>query len=342
MALVDEHRDELGVNVCLELFSVPRSSYYTREADEPGAVARRDDLVYAALQQVVAAHPAYGWRRLQVELFEGHGIWVNHKRLKRILSDRSLALQRNIAERGRPDPAGLLGLYEGSADLVRGRSFDPLQAFSTDFTEIVYGGGKKAWLMVFVDIDSKLTAGPSVASSRNRELALRSLSGLVKQLQALGLATYNRVVHHDKDGVYTSYAWLSALLLEHGMMVSFSENGARHNPWVESLWSRTKAECHSRFTEAQTLREVEAVARSYFNYHNHDRRHSALGNTTPMGVTDQHRTRRVTRTAQPSAAATARQAAKPDAPEPVQAHRRGTRRGSRRAAGTCGRWSAAP
>ncbi len=50
------------------------------------------------------------------------------------------------------------------------------------------------------------------------------------------------VVHHDQDPVFTSYAWLRKLQIEDVVGISFSEHGARGNPWIESLWGRMKVE----------------------------------------------------------------------------------------------------
>ena len=48
-----------------------------------------------------------------------------------------------------------------ATDLVKGRSFGMLEAFSTDFTELFYAGGqRKAYLMVLLCIESRW-AGPS-------------------------------------------------------------------------------------------------------------------------------------------------------------------------------------
>jgi len=279
--LVDEHGSELGVNRCLAALGVPRSTYFARK--RAVSQVERDAAVYDSLRRIIGEHPAYGWRRLQAELFEVDGLVVNHKRLKRILRNHELGLPRHVARNRKPGPAGLLDLQEDSIDLVRGREFGPLEAFSTDFTELVYSGGRKAWLMVLVDIQSKFAAGWTVGPSRNRDLALRSLDALVAALREFGLQPYERIVHHDKDSVYTSYAWLAELLLKHGMRVSYSENGARHNPWVESLWSRTKDECKSRIIEAPDLVELEAVIAEHFAYYNSRRRHSSLGNRPPLG-----------------------------------------------------------
>lgn len=280
MQMVDAVREEYGLNRSLSALAVPRSSYFARGQRIPQP--ERDAEVLTAVRRIIGEHPAYGWRRLQAELFEVDELVVNHKRLKRILRTYDLGLPRHVARRRHDGPAGLLNLHTGSIDLVRGREFGPLQAFSTDFTELHYGGGRKAWMMVIVDIASKLAAGWRVGPSRNRGLALDSLGDLATDLKRRGLGLAGRIIHHDKDSVYTSYAWLGEVLLRHGMQVSYSENGARHNPWVESLWSRTKLESASRICEAGDLDELTAVINDHFVYYNTRRRHSALGNQSPI------------------------------------------------------------
>lgn len=237
----------------------------------------------AAIRTVIGEHPGYGWRRMQSELLEVHGLAVNHKRLKRVLCDHELGLRRMAGKHKKSGPAGLLSRHKGSVDLVRGREFAPFEAFSTDFTELAYAGGRKAWLMVLVDIHSKLAMGWGLAASRNRALAIATLDALCATLESFGLAPYDRIVHHDKDSVYTSYAWLAEVLIRRGMRVSYSEAGARHNPWVESLWSRFKDECESQIAEAGDLEVLRQVIDTHMDYYNHRRRHSALGNMTPMG-----------------------------------------------------------
>lgn len=259
---------------------LPRSSYFDRRRAAPQA--ERDAPLLAAIRRIIAEHPAYGWRRLQAELFEVDGLVVNHKRLKRVLGVYELGLPRNVAKHRRAGPAGLLNLHTGDLDLVRGRSFGPLEAFSTDFSELQYGGSRKAWLMVIVDIHSKLAAGWQVGASRNTGLALDSLTGLATMLKRFGLTLADRIIHHDKDSVYTGYGWLGETLLRHRLKVSYSENGARHNPWVESLWSRVKDECESLIAEAQDLDALAAVIDNQFVYYNNRRRHTGIANVSPM------------------------------------------------------------
>ena len=53
---------------------------------------------------MVEEHLAYGYRRIKVELEESCGTVVNHKRLRRCLSEWDLALKRQVA---RPRPSGV-------------------------------------------------------------------------------------------------------------------------------------------------------------------------------------------------------------------------------------------
>ena len=59
-------------------------------------------------------------------------------------------------------------------------------------------------------------------------------------MASLGEGLDEKIIHHDLDSVYTSYRWLEAMLLDDEMRISYSENGAKGNPWIESLWGRTK------------------------------------------------------------------------------------------------------
>ena len=95
-----------------------------------------------------------------------------------------------------------------------------------------------------------------------------------------------RVLHSALDSVYTSYDWLRQVLLSDGVRVSYSERGAKDNPWVESqrrnfCEGRMKTEIGSRIVEAQTLPELEAVIDKCFRYDNHKRRHSQIGHQPP-------------------------------------------------------------
>jgi transposase InsO family protein len=100
-------------------------------------------------------------------------------------------------------------------------------------------------------------------------------------MASLGEGLDGKIIHHDLDSVYASYRWLEAILLGDDMRVSYSENGVKGNPWIESLWGRTKAEVGSRIAEASSLPSLRTVFDERFRYYNQDRRHSSIGQIAP-------------------------------------------------------------
>jgi len=280
LELVERYREEYGLNRCLRALSVSKSTWHRSKRPK---VKREDEELKAKVLQVVEEHPAYGYRRIKVELAAAWGVRVNHKRLRRLLSEWDLGLRRQVA---RPRPSGvrkILKEAEGKLNLVRGREFEPFQVLCTDFTEIRYAGGtRKAQLMAVIDPGSGWVAGWAVGKSANRDLALRCWEKAKANLAAWGVKPQGLIVHHDQDSVYTSYLWLRQLLIEDGVVVSYCERGAKDNPWMESFWAHFKGENVSLFLDAATLEELEWVIRRQMKYYNCERRHSRLGYQSPM------------------------------------------------------------
>jgi putative transposase len=173
-----------------------------------------------------------------------------------------------------------------SADLVKDRSFRALGSFSTDFSELTYDGGrKKAWVMVLLDIESKWAGGWSVGPSRNRHMAMEAVDSLREGMASVGRCGLSGViVHHDRDSVYTSHAWLERLLLEERARLSYAQRGAKDNPWIESFWGRFETENGELILEAQTMEELRTVVGEQLDYYNRRRRHSALDYRVPYEI----------------------------------------------------------
>jgi transposase InsO family protein len=240
------------------------------------------------IRAIIRDHPDYGYRRILPELRERTGETVNHKRLRRLLGEHELGLPRCLPK-AKPSPVReILREASGQLNLVEeyigtGQDPDPLEVFSTDFTELHYAeDARKAHLMAVVDVGSRCALGWAVGPSANRELALRCWKQVRARMAALGQPLEGSVLHSDLDSVYTSYDWLRRILLEDGLRVSYSERGAKDNPWIESLWGRMKTEIESRIVEAQTLPELDGVIADRFRYYNRRRRHSQIGNQPPV------------------------------------------------------------
>jgi putative transposase len=255
------------------------TGHYRQKREERQAeVAAEEQRLKTVVVEIIEENPASGYRRLSPEL-EERGEVIGHKRLRRLLNEWDLSLMRTGA---RPRPSGVREILErgaGKLNLVKGWDPEPLEMLSTDFTEFYYAGGsKKAYLMALLDPASAWVPGWAVGPSANRELALSCWSKARRHLDEVA----GMVVHSDQDSVYTSYEWLRTLIVEAGVVVSFSENGAKDNPWIESFWSRFKAENHSLLWEAATLPELIEVVDRQMTYYNSRRRHSSLAYRSPL------------------------------------------------------------
>ena len=153
----------------------------------------------------------------------------------------------------------------------------------TDFTEILYRRGRaKAQLMPILDHASKLFAGYALGEADNTELALAAWRRAKRTLKRCGVKTEGIIVHHDQDGVYLGHGWLYELAAQDKVRVSYSENGAKGNVHMESFNGRLKAENRLLFWEQDDLASLKKVVDHRIRYYNHVRRHSALGNKSPL------------------------------------------------------------
>ncbi|MCS4142422.1 integrase catalytic domain-containing protein [Salinibacter ruber] len=109
-----------------------------------------------------------------------------------------MVLPRQVSKH-KPSPIKkILTEASGNLNLPAGRDPGPLEAFSTDFTELSYANGnRKAYLMAVVDVESKYVFGWALALSADRELAVRCWERVRDRMSALGLSLAGSLVHHD-------------------------------------------------------------------------------------------------------------------------------------------------
>jgi transposase InsO family protein len=278
--LVVRYRHQFGLNACVRAVGLSKGTWHHRQhRPDP---SRRDQALRADLRAIIQEHPGYGYRPLQVELAEAGKGPVNHKRLLRVLQRYELGLPRCLPA---ATPSGVHRLIRQagcSVNLVHRRSFAVLEAFTTDFTELVYAGGAhKAHLIALLDLQSHWAGGWAVGPSGNHVLALTALDDLGEQLKALQRSLQDVIIHHDQDAVFTSHAWLRRLLLTEGARVSYTEHGCRDNPWTESFWGRLKTEIDAAIRDAETMAELTVLVAQRMTYYNQRRRHSSLGYVAP-------------------------------------------------------------
>ena len=267
----------------LSILELPRSTWYYNRAPRPGYVDRYAEL-QPVLEEIAREHTEYGYRRTTTELQEGYGLLVNHKVVQKLHQLWDLPLLRSIRP---PKPSAVRKIITeagGRANLVAAlETIEPFEVLYTDFTELRYANGReKAFLIAFPDHASKLLLGWAVGPRAITELALSAWERAKEGLRRFGESPRGVIVHHDRDPVFTSYEWTGRLLLKDEARVSYALRGARDNTEMESFHGRFKTENRSLIDDAQSLEALRIVVDQRLGYFNRKRRHSTLGNRSPL------------------------------------------------------------
>jgi len=233
--------------------------------------------------EIARLHPEYGYRRTTSELVE-QGFVVNHKVVQRLHRHWHLSVIKRVRP-PKPNPIRKLLKEAGSKiNLVMHlKEIDDLEVFYTDFTEIVYRKGlAKAQLMPIIDHSSKLVAGHALGESADTELALQAWRRATATLKRLSRRIEDIIIHHDQDGVYTGHRWLNEVIVDSKARISYSEDGAKGNVHMESFNGRFKVENGLIFWELDDITELKKAVDKRIRYYNFVRRHSTLGNKSPI------------------------------------------------------------
>lgn len=270
--LISTASGRLPVQRLCDLAAVTRSSYY--RACEPREL--RPDPNERALQEIRAIceeMPSYGAPRVTAEL-RRRGLWVNHKRVSRLMGKANLRCRRKKRFVRTTDSKHTYRIYPNVAqDIVPVR---PNQLWRADITyvrlvrEFIY-------LAVILDAFSRRVVGWALSRHIDATLTLTALRMAIGQRNVTpGL------VHHSDRGVQYASDEYIALLKEHQFTISMSRTGNPYdNAMAESFMKTFK-------TEEVYINDYSTVSEAVNNIHkfieivyNSKRLHSSLGYLTP-------------------------------------------------------------
>lgn len=265
----------------LKAIGLAKSSWYYEKRKK--SYEEKYEYLRSPLMEIAREHPAYGYRRTVPEL-RMRGYVVNHKVVRRLHKIWHLTALKGIKL---PKPSvvnEIIQTAKSSLNLVaKLEEIDIFEVLYTDFTEIIYAHGrKKAHFMPILDHKSKYIPGFALGSSCNTLLAHRAWKNAVEALESFGIDLRDVIIHHDRDAVYRSYAWLRDVLIRAEARVSYSEKGAKENVYMESFNGRFKKENRDLFYEQENLFSLKEVIAQKIAYHNFIRLHSTIGYQSPI------------------------------------------------------------
>lgn len=174
--------------------------------------------------------------------------------------------------------------------LQNGSPIELFEVMYTDFTTIEYDSGSRSLkLMPIIGHSSKLIAGWALGSRRCQELACQAWEHTRQKLEKMDVNWNGMIIHQDQDSVYKSDLWVDQLLLEDGVRLSYSTNGARGNTYMESFNGHFKRPIQSLLNEAVTTSEVKEVIAKRVEKWNQERRHSSIGQIAPVRYIEEQR-----------------------------------------------------
>jgi len=281
VSIIDENREEYGVEPICKQLPIAPSTYYeqkAREADPSRLPERtvRDAQWRTEIERVWKEHfGVYGarkvWRQLQRE-----GLEVARCTVERLM--RGMGLKGAV--RGRTYKTTISDeALDRPADLVQ-RNFSadrPNQLWVADLTYVATWVGF-VYVAFISDVFSRKIVGWRVSNSLRSDLALDALEQALHARPGL-----DELVHHSDRGVqYLSIRYTERLAVA-GVASSVGSVGDSYdNALAETIFGLYKTEVIRRLGPWRSLEDVEFATLKWVDWFNNRRLFGPIGNIPPV------------------------------------------------------------
>jgi len=284
---VADHQARYGVKRLCQIIGVARSSFYYWKSTAADRAARdaADRALVGQIRAVHAAHDGtYGAPRITAELHDD-GSRVNRKRVARVMRRfgvQGLRLRRRVRTTV-PDPAAAK-----APDLI-GRDFTATavnQRYVGDITYLPVGERGFLYLATVIDLHSRRLAGWAIADHMRTDLVIDALTAAQRTRGSLDGA----IMHTDHGAQYTSKSF-AAVCAQAGVRQSMSAVGSSaDNALAESFNATFKRETLQGRRAFVDEREARLTSFRWLHRYNTIRRHSRLGQQSPITYENKTRT----------------------------------------------------
>ena len=272
----------MAVGPLCRLLGVSPSAYYRWQKVGQSARERRNSELLGLIQEIYRqSRQTYGSPRLWDALRE-RGIVCSRKRVARLMhlhgiqakTKRRFKVTTHASRRGSSVP-----------DLVQ-RNFTAEQPKQVWTSDITYLWTREGWmyLAVVLDLYSRMIVGWEAGSRLTADLVCRALQRALRWRRC----SEGLILHSDRGIQYDSNE-LKHLAKEHSLRLSMGRKGSCYdNAVTESFFHTLKTE-HVYFADYQTRHEARTSIFDYIEtFYNSQRKHSTLGNRSPMQFENYH------------------------------------------------------
>ncbi len=260
--------------MCRQL-RVSRSGYYAWRVRKPSARAQRDVYLTACIRAFFeASKQTYGSPRILLDLQEA-GEQVGRRRVMRLMRQEGLCAHLPKRFRKTTDSEHDFETAPNSVD----RDFNPAEPDKLWAVDISYVRTWAGWvyLAVVIDLYSRRVVGWSLADHMRTELPLTALKNAIR----LRCPDEGLVHHSDRGSQYCSNEYQEFLAASNIDCSMSRKANCWDNSCVESFFATIKKELIYRHTWP-TESAVAAAIEQYINFYNARRRHSTIGNCSPI------------------------------------------------------------
>lgn len=277
------------VSRMVQLLGVSRSGYYAwaaRQDAPPGVRAgRRADLVVKIQVAHDASDGVNGAPRITADLRET-GEVISRKTVAKLMRENQI---RGISPRPWRPVTTIAGTTAHAIpDLVE-RRFDQGELNLVWTSDITYLGTKAGWLYLCAVRDgcSRRVIGYAFAASLHTDVVETALRRAVAFRDPATGPTGNVIFHADRGCQYTS-TQLADVAGEVDVRLSVGRTGVCwDNAQQESFWSTLKTEYFNRHEFGTHGEAIKGVSTWIETVYNRRRRHSALGQISPVAFEHQ-------------------------------------------------------
>ncbi|WP_414852232.1 IS3 family transposase [Brevibacillus sp. IT-7CA2] len=217
----------------------------------------------------------YGYRQIQMHLYQDHQVLMNHKKVLRLMQEMGI---RSRTRRKRRHMVGSTVSSRVAENLLQ-RDFhaeQPNQKWVTDVTQYRVCD-KWLYLSAIKDLFNNEIVAYQMSLRNDNDLVLQTfLKAFEKQKDVTGL-----IVHSDQGFQYTSYAYHD-MLPKVGAQISMSRRGNCYdNASMESFFSHLKTEALYPY-DIRTMDEVQRRIEEFIHFYNNNRPQRKLNKLTPV------------------------------------------------------------
>ena len=274
---VEIHRDAHSVSRICRALKVSRSGFNKFQNTKTTERKEKDQEILDSILEVRKNRykKSYGAPRLKTELKDGYGIVTSERRISRIMKENDIKVNSTKKFKNEKED----GKRENIAENIVKRKFKVGRKNEIWVTDITYIWTSEGWLYLstIMDLYSRRVITYDIGKRMTTDLVVDTLTrAFLLENPEEGLT-----IHSDQGSQYSSKCY-SRLINNLGLVQSMSRRGNCYdNAVTESFHASLKKEMV--YVEGLlSIRHMKAMVFDYMEFYNKERRHSFLGNVSPV------------------------------------------------------------